>query len=51
MVVEKIFYHIITIRKNQYSNKNQQFLLYVKDEDEIRKSQIVKAIYMGFMFV
>ena len=51
MVAEETLHHAITVERNQCSNKSQQLLFYVKDEGRIRKSRVVKAIYMRFMFL
>ena len=51
MVVEETFYYTITVRRNQCSNRNQQLLVYVKIERKVGKSQVVKVIYMGFIFL
>lgn len=51
MIMEEIFYHAITVRRNQYSNRSQQLLFYIKNKDGVEKSWVIKAIHMRFMFL
>lgn len=50
-VVKEILYHAIIIVGNQYSDRTQQLLLYVRGEGGVRKSRVVKTIHIGFMFL
>lgn len=50
-IVEKTLHHAIIVGRNQYSKRHQQLLFYIKDEGGVGKSQVVKAIHIGFMFL
>lgn len=49
--MEEIFHHAITVGRNQFSNKSQQLLLYVRVEGGVGKNRVIKGIHMRFMFL
>ncbi len=51
VVVEKVLNHTICNKGNQCHLRNDQLLLYVREERGVGKSRIVKAIHLGFSFL
>ena len=49
--MEEIFHHAITVEGNQFSNRSQQLLLYIRVEGGVRKNRVIKGIYMRFIFL
>ena len=49
--MEETFYYTIIVEGNQCSKRSQQLLLYVKGEGGVGKSQVVKTIHIGFIFL
>lgn len=51
ILVEEALHHIITNKGNQYRNRSDQFLLYIKGKRRVGKSRVIKVIYLGFCFL
>ena len=51
IVVEKVLNYAILNKRFQCQDKSDQFLLYTRREGEVRKSRVVKVIYLGFSFL
>lgn len=50
VVIKEVLNHAILNKGNQCYHESEQLLLYIRGEEEVRKSRFVKAIYLGFGF-
>lgn len=50
-IFKKALNYAIINKKRQYWDKNDQFLFYIRREERVGKSRVVKAIYLKFSFL
>lgn len=51
VIIKKTLNYAILNKENQYRHRNNQLLLYVREEKKVRKNRVIKAIYLKFSFL
>ena len=48
LVIEQVLDHVISHKRRMYESKENQLLLYVRDESDVDKSRIIRALKVEF---
>lgn len=51
VVIEEALHRAIVNKRRQCQDRRDQFLFYVRREERVEKSRVVKAIHLGFSFL